>query len=85
MSLSVLVTHPFQFTIKLNSLKQQTFIISWILWVTSCAVTSQRPLFEDLLQTLIKLSTRSAAILKLCWAGVISKLTQEAGRASGLH
>ena len=28
MSLSVLVTHPFQFTIKLNSLKQQTFIIS---------------------------------------------------------
>ena len=33
MSLSVLVTHPFQFTIKLNSLKQQTFIISKFLMV----------------------------------------------------
>lgn len=30
---SVLVTHPFQFTIKLNSLKQQTFIISKFLMV----------------------------------------------------
>lgn len=40
---------------------------------------------EDLLQTVIKLSNRSAVILKLCWAGAISKLTQEAGRASGLH
>ena len=33
MSLSVLVTHPFQFTIKLNSLKQQIFIISQFLMV----------------------------------------------------